>query len=160
MKRSTAREIAVRLVFALCETDAEPQSLLETAFEEEYYSSLKSEDELYNEKPSKKQLAYISRIVIGISEHGAELDGYVEKYSIGWKFSRISRTALAIMKTAMFEILYMQDVPNSAAINEAVGMAKQYEQPETVSFINGVLGSFISGELSDAVTASDAALSG
>ena len=147
MKRSTAREIAVRLVFALCETDAEPLQLLEIAFEEEYYSSLKSEDELYNDKPRPKQLAYISRIVTGVSEHSAELDSYVEKYSIGWKFSRISRTALAIMKTAMFEILYMQDVPNSAAINEAVEIAKQYEQPETVSFINGVLGSFISGEL-------------
>ena len=147
MKRSTAREIAVRLVFALGETSSQPQSLLEMAFEEEYYSSLKSEDELYNDKPGKKQLAYISRIVTGVSEHSAELDSYVEKYSIGWKFSRISRTALAIMKTAMFEILYMQDVPNSAAINEAVEMAKRYEQPETVSFVNGVLGSFISGEL-------------
>ena len=149
MKRSTAREIAVRLVFAMSETNAEPQPLLDMFFEEEYYSTLKSEDMLYSDKPRPKQKAYISRIVIGVSEHGAELDGYIEKYSIGWKFARISRTALAIMKTAMFEILYMQDVPNSAAVNEAVEMAKQYEQPETVSFINGVLGSFISGELQD-----------
>ena len=147
MKRSTAREIAVRLVFALGETNAEPQPLLETVFEEEYYSSLKSEDELYNDKPGPKQQAYIFRIVTGVSDHGAELDGYIEKYSKGWKFARISRTALAIMKTAMFEILYMQDIPNSAAINEAVEMAKRYEQPETVPFINGVLGSFLSGEL-------------
>ena len=147
MKRSTAREIAVRLVFALSETGAEPQPLLEMVFDEEYYLTLKSEDELYKNKPGPKQLTYIFRIVNGVSLHGAELDGYVEKYSIGWKFARISRTALAIMKTAMFEILYMQDVPNSAAINEAVEMAKQYEQPETVSFINGVLGSFTSGEL-------------
>ena len=149
MKRSTAREIAVRLVFALGETETDPQSLLDSVFEEEYYSTLKSEDELYKEKPRPKQTAYIKSIVTGVYEHGAELDGYVEKYSIGWKFGRISRTALAIMKTAMFEILYMQDVPGGSAINEAVELAKQYEQPETVSFINGVLGSFISGELSD-----------
>jgi len=81
-------------------------------------------------------------------EHGAELDGYIDKYAVGWKFGRISRTAAAIMKTAMFEALYMPDVPDSAAINEAVELAKQYEPPETVSFINGVLGSFIRAEKS------------
>ena len=47
----------------------------------------------------------------------------------------------------MCEILYMDDVPNAAAINEAVELAKGYEEPETVAFINGVLGSFVRGEV-------------
>ena len=51
------------------------------------------------------------------------------------------------MRCAMCEILYMDDVPNAAAINEAVQLAKGYEEPETVAFINGVLGSFVRGEL-------------
>jgi N utilization substance protein B len=50
------------------------------------------------------------------------------------------------MKLAMYEILYMPDIPESASINEAVEMAKHYEPPETVSFINGILGSFSRGE--------------
>jgi len=50
------------------------------------------------------------------------------------------------MKLAMFEILYMPDIPDSASINEAVELAKRYEPPETVSFINGILGSFVRGE--------------
>ena len=59
---------------------------------------------------------------------------------------RISRTALAVLRCAICEILYMDDVPASAAINEAVELAKGYDEPDTVSFINGVLGGFMRGE--------------
>ena len=146
MKRTVAREIAVRLCFAVSENPSDPEELLSRTFEEEYYSSLQAEDELYKSKPNKKQLDYITSLVTGIYQHSAELDGYIEKYAIGWKFGRISRTAAAIMKLAMFEVLYMPDIPDGAAINEAVELAKRYEPPETVSFINGVLGSFSRGE--------------
>ena len=142
MRRTTAREIAVRLCFAVSENPSDPEELLAQTFNKEYYSSLQAEDELYTGKPGKKQLEYITHLVTGISEHSAELDGYIEKYAVGWKFGRISRTAVAIMKVAMFEVLYMPDIPDGAAINEAVELAKRYEPPETVSFINGILGSF------------------
>ena len=142
MKRTAAREIAVRLCFALSENPSDPAELLDRTFEEEYYSSLQAEDQLYKDKPDKKQLEYITRLITGIHEHSAELDGYIDKYSVGWKFGRISRTAAAIMKIAMYEVLYMPDIPDRAAINEAVELAKHYEPPEVRSFINGVLGSF------------------
>jgi len=115
-------------------------------FDDDYYSTLKEEDVVYSKKATAKQRDYITHLVTGIFSHAAELDGYIEKYSVGWKFGRISRTAVAIMKIAMFEILYMPDVPDKAAINEAVELAKKYENSETVSFMNGVLGSFIRGE--------------
>ena len=82
------------------------------------------------------------------SEAFAELDGYIAKYAKNWKFSRIPLVASAIMRVAMYEILYMQDIPNGAAINEAVEIAKKYETPETVKFINGILGSFAREEIS------------
>ena len=146
MKRTTAREIAVRLCFAISENPSDPGELLTRTFEEEYYYSLQAEDEIYKSRPNKKQLEYITSLVTGIYEHSAELDGYIEKYAVGWKFGRISRTAAAIMKLAMYEVLYMPDIPDNAAINEAVELAKRYEPPETVSFINGILGSFSRGE--------------
>jgi len=149
MKRTIAREIAVRLCFAISENPTEPEEFLVRTFEDEYYSSLQAEDKLYKSKPDKKQLEYITRLVTGIYEHSAELDGYIEKYAVGWSFGRISRTAAAIMKLAMFEVLYMPDIPDKAAINEAVELAKRYEAPETVSFINGVLGSFSRSETSE-----------
>lgn len=147
MTRTVAREIAVRFCFSISENPSEPAEFLSRVFQEDYYSTLKSEDELYKDNPDDRQLEYITRLVTGVFEHAAELDGYIDKYSMGWRFGRISRTAVAIMKTAMFEVLYMTDVPDRAAINEAVELAKHYETPETVSFINGVLGSFSRSEL-------------
>jgi len=146
MTRTVAREIAVRLCFGVTENPTDPNELLSCVFEEEYYSSLKTEDELYLKQPNEKQLEYITRLVTGVYEHSAELDSYIDKYSVGWKFGRISRTAVAIMKAAMFEVLYMPDIPDKAAINEAVEMSKKYEPPETVAFINGILGSFSRAE--------------
>ena len=146
ISRTAAREMAVRLCFCVFENPSDPGELLADIFEQDYYSTLKSEDDLYNISPGSEQLEYITSLVTGVCEHAAELDGYIEKYAIGWKFGRISRTAAAIMKTAMFEVLYLPDVPDRAAINEAVELAKRYESPETVSFINGVLGSFARAE--------------
>ena len=149
MTRIAAREIAVRLCFGVSENPSDPRELLSVVFEEEYYSTLKTEDELYDVSPDAKQLDYITSIVTGVYEHAAELDGYIDKYAVGWTFGRVSRTAAAIMKTAMYEVLYMPDVPDRAAINEAVELAKRYETPETVSFVNGVLGAFARAEIGE-----------
>ncbi|MBQ9858042.1 MAG: transcription antitermination factor NusB [Oscillospiraceae bacterium] len=145
MKRSTAREIAVRLCFMLSETSEDPEVILSDMFENDHYVTLGEEDELFSEKPGK-QLEYISEVVRGVGLHNAELDEYIERYSEKWDFDRISRTALAIMKTAMYEVLYMPDVPNGVSINEAVELAKKYEEPEVVPFVNGILGAFVKGE--------------
>ena len=75
-------------------------------------------------------------------KHMEELDGYISKYAIGWNLSRISRTARAIMQLAMYECLYVHDVPVSAAINEAVELTRKYEDEDVVAFVNGILGAF------------------
>jgi N utilization substance protein B len=146
MKRSVAREIAVRLCFSIAENPSDPKELLALVFEDWYYSTLRAEDALYEEPPNAKQLEYISRLVAGVFEHAAELDGYIDKYAVGWRYGRISRTAAAVMKVAMYEVLYMPDVPPRAAINEAVEISKHYEPPEVPPFINGILGSFARSE--------------
>lgn len=148
MTRKTAREIVLKLCFEITATGKDAGEIMEDVFDREYYNSLAGEDETFSQFPNEKQMIYIDRMIRGIGEHNAELDGYVEKYSQGWKFNRISRMAVAIMKMAMYEILYMPDVPDGVSINEAVELAKSYEEPDTVPFINGVLGSFARGELS------------
>jgi len=137
----------MRLCFAISENPAGGGELLDGFFDDDYYKELAEEDKLFSEYPDPKQLDYITRLVRGVHEHSAELDGYIEKYAVGWRFGRISRTAVAILKTAMFEVLYMPDIPDGAAINEAVELAKRYEEQETVPFINGVLGSFVRAEI-------------
>lgn len=148
MLRSAAREIAVHISFLTGINPLETDELLDIMFDKEYYKTLKDEDPVYKEYPGKKQLEYIRRLAVGVSEHSAELDSYIEKYSKNWNVGRISRTAIAIMRVSMFEILYMPEIPKAASVNEAVELAKKYEERETVSFINGILGSFIKGEAS------------
>ena len=115
----------------------------EAFFEEEYFRALPAEDTLFAEIPGEREMDYICRLVNGIRELREELDAVVERYAQGWKLSRISTTALAALRCAIYEILYMPDIPPSASINEAVELAKSYDEPETVSFINGILGSFM-----------------
>ena len=149
MVRNTAREIAIHLSYELSFTDKTAEDLLDQRLTAASFAELAEEEDLYREAPNAKQAAYIRRLVRGVHEHGAELDGYIEKYARGWKFSRIPLVASAIMRVAMYEVMYMPDIPNAAAINEAVEIAKKYETPETVKFINGILGSFSRQELAE-----------
>ncbi len=150
MTRNQARELAMRTVFGMSANGRPPRELLDEIFDPEYYATLTEEDPFYNAVPGDRDMLYITRVVTGVWEHSAELDGYIDRYSKGWGFARITRSAVAVLKTAMFEILYMEDVPDAAAINSAVEIAKRYEEPETVRFINGVLGGFRRGEKPDA----------
>ena len=138
MTRTAARNLAVQLSFAVNSgSDFGPDDF----FKEEYFYALPAEGDLFSERPDEKQMKYITELVNGIRDHASELDGYISRYSQRWKISRISKTALCVLRCALYEILYMQDIPASASINEAVEMAKKYDEPETVSFINGILGS-------------------
>ena len=142
MTRSAAREIAVHLIYAVQCTGADAATVVNERFEETYYELLSAENAVYADKPGKKQMAYISSVVEGVCARQEELEGCLSKYSIGWNVNRISRLAKAAMELAMYEALYVEDVPMNVAIHEAVKLAQTYEEPETVAFVNGVLGSF------------------
>lgn len=152
MTRTVAREIAVQILFAISRTGDSADQALDSFFDKEYYATLAEENDLYKTVPGKKQMEYICAVVHGVLEHQPELDEKIEKYAKGWKLSRISHIAVTIIRTAMFEVLYLSDVPDSVAINEAVELAKGYEEPETVSFINGILGTFMREEFPTAET--------
>jgi len=149
MVRNTAREIAIHLSYELSFTDKTIDALLDERLTSETFSTLADEDPIYMEAPNAKQADYIRRLVRGVNEHAAELDSYIAKYAKGWSFARIPLVASAIMRVAMYEMLYMPDIPNGVAINEAVEIAKKYETPETVKFINGILGSFLRQEITE-----------
>ena len=146
MTRTAAREIAVHLTFELGFTGQTARELLDEALNRKTFALIGEEEPLYAEFPNEVQRTYITRLVEGVYDHAPELDEYISKYAIGWKFSRLNRVAVAIMRVAMYEILYMPDIPNGVSINEAVEIAKKYETPETGKFINGILGSFVRQE--------------
>lgn len=146
MTRTNARMLAVQLVFAAWGgTDFS----VEEYFEKEFYKNFDSEDGLTTETPDEKEKAYICSIVNGVQDHANELDAQIERYAVGWSLRRISKAAVAILRCALYELQYMpaEDVPPAVAINEAVELTKIFDEAETASFVNGILGSFTREEL-------------
>lgn len=146
MKRSAARELAIQICFAASSAGVEPLEMLERYFDPEHFETLDTEEGVCTELPDEEQMAYISRLLSLSAEHRMEIDCLIETYAKGWKLNRISRTALAILRCAVCEIEFMDDIPDSAAINEAVELDKGYDDPDTVAFVNGVLGGLMRGE--------------
>ncbi len=142
MTRGNARELAVHLIYAREFTGDEPQMVVATRLEKEYYNNLSNEHPLYEERPSRVQRAYIDSVVAGVANRIDQLNETISQYSIGWDISRISKLTRVILQLAIFETLYIDDVPTNVAISEAVRIVKLYDGEEAASFVNGILGSF------------------
>ena len=142
MTRANARELAVHLIYARSFTGEEPEAVVATRLQKEYYQKLSEENDVYSERPSRAQLSYIDGVVSGVTNRLDELNDEIQKFSIGWDVSRISRLARSIMQLCIYEIRYLDDVPTGVAISEAVRLAKKYDGDETGSFVNGILGTF------------------
>lgn len=82
---------------------------------------------------------YIKQVFFGVYENVEELDKIISDCAVGWSILRISKTALAVLRLALFEIKFMSDIPVSVSINEAVELCKKYATKEDASFVNGIL---------------------
>ncbi|MDO4493269.1 MAG: transcription antitermination factor NusB [Clostridia bacterium] len=128
-KRSIAREVAMKMVFSqMFGGEDTPEAVLE-----------KSE---LGVELNEGELAVAKDIFDGVEEHIPELDEFVAEYSKDWTIDRIGRVDLSVLRVAMYEILYREDVPVSVAIDEAVELAKRFGGERSYSFVNGILGSF------------------
>ena len=143
MTRGNARELALHLIYGRAFTGEEPEQVISTRLEKEYYAQLGQENDVYSERPSRAQLRYIDTGVTGVANREEELDAQIQKYSIGWDISRISKLARCILRLAIYEIQYVDDVPAGVAVSEAVRIAKKYNDNDTGSFVNGILGSYV-----------------
>ena len=142
MTRGNARELAVHLIYGREFTGDTPVEVVRLRLEEGYYEQLAAEYEIYTERPSEKQIKYLEEIVAGVTAHEELLNTIIGKFSIGWDVKRISRLNRVIMQLAIYEILYLDDIPTGVAVSEAVRIAKKYDGDDTGAFVNGILGSF------------------
>lgn len=141
MKRSEAREYAFKLIYeATVQREKDLAELISDTEKEQNFSANK----------------YISETVAGVSEKREELDTLIADNSHGWKLSRISVVSGAIMRLAIYEMLY-GGVPFSVAINEAVELAKRYDHEKAPKFINGILNSIAVQKGLKAAPSADAA---
>ncbi len=128
--RSEARIEAFKLIFQLDVNNEEPDFLFEHMLEE-------------NPK-SLDNIDYIKSAVLGVLSKKDEIDEYIKNnLTKGWKIERITKVSLAVLRLAIFEIKYIEDVPTNVAINEAVEIEKKFDNPDNSAFVNGVLAGFI-----------------
>ena len=101
MTRGKARELAVHLIYAREFTGEEPEAIIAARLEKEYYSQLSQENQVYEERPSRAQRAYIDSVVSGVANRLDELNEIISKFAIGWDISRISRLSWRSLRSSV-----------------------------------------------------------
>jgi len=99
-----------------------------------------------NFSPPKKARPFFRKLVNGVRETGGELDALIERFSKNWDINRMSCVDRNVMRIAVFELLYCDDIPPKVSINEAIDVGKKFGTEESGAFINGIMDS-IRGEL-------------
>ena len=138
MKRHEAREIALCLLIDYSFNKEEDTDEIMNLY-------LKNIPEKGKSVPASeiKDDPYISTVFYGAVSKADELDSYIERAAQNWKPERISRISRAILRLAIFEMLYMDDIPVKVSANEAVELAKTFDHENGYSFVNGILGNVV-----------------
>lgn len=87
----------------------------------------------------REHYAFGEELIHGVIEHGAEIDERIRALAHNWEFERIAKIDLAILRLAMFEMIYRKDIPPVVSINEAIDLSKQFSNADAKRFINGIL---------------------
>ena len=124
MDRRTARETAF-LMLSEREFKKDESAGDMLAFERDYRGI--EEDE------------FTDRLYYGVIDKTEEIDQIIRNHSVGWKTKRMSNVSITIMRMALYEMMFMEDIPYIVSINEAVELAKKYEDEKMPGFINGIL---------------------
>ena len=91
---------------------------------------------------------YAENVAFGVEEHQAEIDELISGKLKGWSLARLSKVTASLLRLSVYEMLYVDDVPVGASINEAVELAKTYGGKDDPAYLNGVLGA-IASELTE-----------
>jgi N utilization substance protein B len=132
MTRSTIREHIFKILFRTEFYDNSEEFKQQV----EYYL-----DELGDTK--EENISYIREKTIAVADRLDEIDEIINTHSEGWSTNRLGKAELAIMRLAVYEIKFDDEIPNSVAINEAVELSKKYGGDNSSSFVNGVLAKII-----------------
>ncbi|MDD5794903.1 transcription antitermination factor NusB [Clostridium sp. HCP1S3_B4] len=127
MSRKKSREKAMEILFGMTLSKDAPAEAIDI-FKENNEDIIKDLD-----------LSYINDVVFGVHNNLNDIDEAIKAALDKWKIDRISKVNLTILRLAVYEMKYVDDVPAKVAINEAIEIAKVYSDEKSVSFINGVL---------------------
>ncbi len=124
-KRRKSRESALQVLYQWDLTRQDTQKGL--SHFKEHFSSNEEND------------PFLEQIVRGVLRHRKEIDQLIEQYSENWRLNRIAPIDHSILRIAIFELLYCDEIPPKVTLNEAVDLGKQYGSEDSGRFINGIL---------------------
>ena len=142
MNRREVREAALCMIFdySFHSDDGDGNEQLEL-----YLDNFQDKDEK-NISEKLRNNEYFTKVYFGVISNLSELDAIIEENSKKWSSKRISRVSRSIMRLALYEIKYIDDIPAEVSINEAVELAKKFDADESYTFVNGILGAYVRGE--------------
>lgn len=139
MSRKKARKIAMQIVYSQIFNIPYTNDSLIAPYENVYNKV--TENEIIEDEEFIKDKEYIDFVVNGIKENVEQIDDIISRYLNAWTIDKISKVDLAILRLSTFEMMNFKDLPISISISEAVNLAREYSEPKSVGFINGILAS-------------------
>ncbi|WP_199622827.1 transcription antitermination factor NusB [Paenibacillus alkalitolerans] len=139
MKRRSARAIAVQCLYIMEMNRVNPDIALRTAMEE----ALNDNESGMDMTGADELMVYVKEYVHDIVRLKPEIDEILAKYLQGWQVDRLSKVDREVLRLAVFEMVYKDDIPPKVAVNEAIELAKHFGTDESGKFVNGVLGKLI-----------------
>lgn len=127
MSRRTARKHIFNMIFQIEFHNNDIDSVIE-----DYLDTIQNE--------SSNDILFIKKEIHGVVQNKQEIDEIISNSAVGWSVERIAKVDIAIMRLAVYELIYAEDVPESVSINEALELAKEFSSDKAPSFINGILG--------------------
>ena len=143
MARVTARAAVMQMIYEHLAGGEGGEETLQMVYEELRKDGVPGVDVIRETEPGEADRAYIASVLDGVLNDLPELDEKIAAASVGWTLDRMALVDLTILRLATYEILHVEDVPGSVAINEAVELANRYSEPTSCRFINGVLGTIL-----------------
>lgn len=140
MSRRLAREAAIKFLFSI---DFNKDENLEEMLGEFFETARERKNDEYQEEIGENDIRYAEEVIKGTIDKLQPIDKLIQDNITGWTKDRIVKVDLAVLRLALYEILYRDDIPDSVAINEAIELAKKYSTDESGSFVNGVLGKIV-----------------
>ena len=143
MSRTTARAAAMQMIFEKISGGQGGEETLKMVYDELREDGLPGVAAIGKKEPDGEDRDYITAALEGVLEHRDEIDGMIERTAKDWPLDRMSLVDLTILRLAVWEILYAEDVPGNVSIAEAMELTERFSDPEDKRFVNGILGTIL-----------------
>ncbi|MCR4876538.1 MAG: transcription antitermination factor NusB [Clostridiales bacterium] len=143
MSRITARAAAMQLIYEKMSGGQGGEESLQMVYDELRQDGVPGVASVGRKEPGEEDREYIARVLEGVISRRYLIDEKIENAAQGWTLERMPLVDLTIMRLAVWEMMYEEEVPGSVSIAEALELTERYSDPEDKKFVNGVLGTIL-----------------